>query len=289
MNSKNEQKPSLILMLAPVAIILLGYYYFFFMELQSNLTTRRDQAEAIVKKQSERDANTPSESAVVVKKIRDVNRKIATGKSLLAKSKLELTQLEAQRRRLWELALGRASALDQQANPLAGKEKSNGQVSGQVPADANSTVSILKSIVALVSQDSLPLTGPLKNQGGTMTSGPIASSTPIIVGDSVGTMMWICKICDRKNLRRISNRVASSSESFDESDRNELGKLLGKPLPAPAFFELRLEGSFLNLIAALHEVTERLPMVTIESLSMDLAQPEDQSRRWLLTLGISGP
>ncbi|MEM6692440.1 MAG: hypothetical protein AAF664_23615, partial [Planctomycetota bacterium] len=72
------------------------------------------------------------------------------------------------------------------------------------------------------------------------------------------------------------------------AERKALGRLLGIELPPISRFQIELEGSFINLIKALHDLDERLPAVSVLSISLDPIDVETRRPIWKLEVGIRG-
>lgn len=254
MSSSKPQKPSLIYLLAPAAIVLLGYHYLFNMSLQRDLKSNRDKASQVTSSKADRDL----ESSQLFEQIKDANQQIETAELDLKQANEELAALEEQRSNLVAAAIGQ----------LAGNSRS-----GDVKSSPASVHAVVNSLVSTVGMEPKAIGGEFE---------------PLQDTDAATAMMWVCEICDRRNLKRKANHLSEESvDRFDESERQELSKLLGQSIPKPTLFQLELEGSFLDLIGVLHEVSERLPMVSIHSLSMEQADSADQTRSWLLNLGIT--
>jgi hypothetical protein len=63
---------------------------------------------------------------------------------------------------------------------------------------------------------------------------------------------------------------------------------LDTPLPPISRYEIQLADSFPNLIAALHDLAERLPAVSILSVSLEPVEVQTRRHIWKLEVGIRG-
>lgn len=252
MTPKNAQKPSLIILLAPLAIIVIGYQLFFHSKMQRDLQSRRRQVQRLAPAGG--DGATNDETAKIFSLTKSANDQITAAEAELADAEAKFATLEQQRKQLLAIILGQAN--------------------GELPAEEFPLAASGSQAATLVSTSSFP-------------TGVIQADS---ADDAPSAMMRVCEICAEHGLKRVSNHISRDTKArrFEESQRQQLSKLLGETLPAPVYFELELNGSFLNLIDALHEMSQHLPMVRIQSVSMDEAEPTDATRRWTLSLGFTG-
>lgn len=270
MSQTNQEKPSLILMLAPVAFVLIGYQFLFHSDLNSDLSARHKQATQLQAR------------------MQDIQRKLSLTHGQLHAAKKELTEAkqqtelaqadvvasEAEKAQLRSFVLGQTdSEMGQAALPIGSAVKGDqaGSAAGTIVSNLNMLGNMLVKAVSTPS-------------GNHMLQGEISG------GGTCSHMNSLCSILDAHGLRRVGTSDPSSagSGSLIESERTELEKLLDTTLPPISRYEIQLVGSFPNLIAALHDLAKRLPAVSILSVSLDPVDVQTQRHVWRLEVGIRG-
>ncbi|MEM8666809.1 MAG: hypothetical protein AAGG48_04800 [Planctomycetota bacterium] len=261
MNERNQEKPSPILMLAPIAIVLLGYHYLFHSKISSDLSTRRQQLTEL----QDRTQNIQREQSMLLGQLGTAKTDLESEKQQSSDAKEELALAVAAKAELRSRLQGSTNESVGQAN--ADSETPKGDSS--TPLDALTTV--LTSIVSV----------PVDN--------PSATSAIVDADGECALMSSICSILDANRLMRLeSSDPSSKSNGLIDSERTELGSLLAITLPPISRHQLRLEGSFIDLIAALHELNDRLPAVTVVSLSLEPVDIQTMRYIWKLEVGIRG-
>lgn len=261
-NARNQEKPSPILMLAPVAFVLLGYYYVFFMDANSELTTRREQQSGLV----EKTRNIDQEQLTVRNQLAAARKELADAKEQTAAAASELADAEAEKAKLRSGLIGRSQ--DSAFGVTAIDETTDGD-----------------AITALAGQFASMFTSTVSPQPGEAVSMEKLASRGVC-----HQMNSICSILDSHQLQRLENaeQPTATANGLVAWERDRLGNLLDTKLPPMLGFEIQLEGSFPNLIAALRELNQRLPSLSILSVSLNRGEVSSRRRVWNLQIGIQG-
>ncbi|MEL6105975.1 MAG: hypothetical protein AAFU85_08060 [Planctomycetota bacterium] len=257
--ARKPEQPSPILMLAPIGIVLLGYHYLFHSQLSSDVAERQRQETVL----QQRTQNIQREQSSLLSQLNDAQTELAEVIGDTETVAVELAKAEAEMAKLrsflqGENAVGLALGAD-----VEEKQPSQPSLFGQV-------VSLLTTTNFVGTRDQTP---------------PDATG-----GGQCHHMNLLCSILDEHKIRRIENSIPTSAGSTGlvASERKELETLLDITLPEVSRFELQLEGSYLNLNAALHEITERLPAVSVLAVSLEPGDMQTPLRFWKLELGIRG-
>lgn len=239
-------------MLAPIALVLLGYHYLFHSKLNAEVAERRNQESALV----EDTRDIQQKQSLILSQMTRANKSLEEAENKSQVAAQSLKDVNADKAYIRSLVLGNVNAID-----TSKQEQTQKSLLGAFSTMLTSTA-VVESV-----------------------------DDKIDVGESggkCGHMNLLCSILDAHQLVRLENSAPSSgARGFLGAERTELGRLLGISLPEIARYKLQLEGSFTNLIAALHQLDERLQAVDILSLSL---RPVRESERyvWTLEVGIKG-
>ncbi len=264
MNKKNQEKVSPIIMMAPIAIVLLGYHYLFHAGLNSEIVSRQRQENALQR----RATTVQQQQASVLGQFRVAQKELADAKSQTKVAEAELANANAEKAKLRSYIFGKSAAVDRlTASRFASHQRPNGSV-------VASTLTELEGM--LVS------TGAKRaNQDHATASDDVGLS---------GRMNTLCSILDKHGLQRLRTSSAKSrtKSGVVESERFQLGELLGAKLPPVSRYEIQLLGNFSNLIAALHQLNDGLPSASILSISLEPVDIRTRQYVWRLQIGIRG-
>ncbi|MEM1228574.1 MAG: hypothetical protein AAGJ40_23020 [Planctomycetota bacterium] len=267
MNQNNQEKPSPILMLAPIALVLLGYHYLFHSQLNADLKSKRSQETAL----AERSQNIQRDLAMSHGELHQARGALAEANKQIENAKSELADAEAAKSALRSFILG--------TNDTAVDRSSLGSMNTNPDSPSSG-----KPATSLLGQFASMLTSSL-------SSGDELQALDAISGSGQCSQMnSLCSILDSHRLKRLENSDPSSSGSSGlvATERAELEKLLNTKLPEISRYQIQLEGTFPDLIAALHDLDERLPAVSVLSVSLDPIDMETRRQVWKLEVGIRG-
>ena len=270
MNQRNQEKPSLILMLAPIPIVLLGYHYLFHWNLTSDLTAARKQETELL----ERTNDFEGERSKLLGQLKTAKKELSGAKQQTELAAIELADAEAQKAELRDMLVGgvdrRADGVVQ-ANPSVPAKAASGD-----PSEASPSTSMIGQFANM-------FTSTLS-----MQQGAEPRDERDVEGGKCSQMSSLCSVLDSHQLKRLENSEPQSSKTLVAAERTELEKLLDTKLPPNSDYRVELEGKFTDLMDALHELNERLPAVSILSVSLDTVDIQTQRYVWMLEVGIRG-
>ncbi|MEM9943672.1 MAG: hypothetical protein AAF939_19065 [Planctomycetota bacterium] len=268
MNQNKQEKPSPILMLAPIALVLLGYHYLFNAELNTELSSKRDRETSL----QQQAADIQSRQTGVHQKLAKATKDLADAKKETESIQTELDAVTEEKKELREVVLGVVNS-----ESIFNKRVANPNGSNAFSAE-QTTSTVSQFATMLVSNGT---TNPVNQQEFENDSRPQGLTT---------RMDLICSILGQHNMFRVETSKISSSPTggLVEKERLELGRLLDAKLPPVSRYKIRLAGSFSNLIAALNQLSESLPSVSVLSISLDPVDLKSRRYLWNLEVGISG-
>ncbi|MEM9588571.1 MAG: hypothetical protein AAGA03_14915 [Planctomycetota bacterium] len=264
--NRREEKTSPILMLAPIAIVLLGYHYLFHSKLNADLASSRKQETAL----QDRSSGYQREQSTLHAQLHAANGKLTEAKQQREIASEQLARAEAEKAELRSLLHGPSKG--DPGNHSFGAFRDMPKAT--TPADA--APSLIGRLASLLTS--------------TVAIQPTAQSNSAVGAGQCSQMSSLCAILDSHRLRRLENSDPSSSGfgGLVASERTRLEKLLGTKLPPISRFQIELEGSFIDVIAALHDLQDRLTSVDVLSLSLEPVDAQVQRYIWKLEVGIRG-
>ncbi|MEM7783178.1 MAG: hypothetical protein AAF623_07480 [Planctomycetota bacterium] len=263
MNKNKQEKPSPILMLAPIALVLLGYHYLFHASLNSELSEKRDKEVQLHEETHEIEQKkwkAEGQLQTVGKQLVEIKKETKIAQS-------ELTLIQEQKSKIRSFVLGITETLTVGASQNF--QDASTHSSNKKPG--------LKHLTTL----------QVSNQ----TTDPIRKPAPDENEIGLSTRMnLLCTILSNNNMQRLQTSESTSSpkDGLVETERQALSKLLDSPIPSVSRYKLKLMGNFSNLIAALTEVATRLPSVSVISISLDPVDLKVRRYVWNLEVGIRG-
>ena len=106
MNQTNQEKPSLILMLAPIALVLFSYHYLFHAKLNSDLSARRKQETSLQQKTQ----NIQRELSSMHGQLHAAKKELVEAKTKTAAANTRLAVLKGEKEKLRLFVLGRTDS-----------------------------------------------------------------------------------------------------------------------------------------------------------------------------------
>ncbi|MEM9369383.1 MAG: hypothetical protein AAGD07_25685 [Planctomycetota bacterium] len=270
MNQHNQEKPSPILMLAPIALVLLGYHYLFHSKLNADLKSKRTQETAL----AERSQNIQRDLAMSHGELHQAKDALAEANKQMQNAQSDLADAATAKSAVLAFVLG--------VNDPGGDHSTLGlsNTGADSPTPGNAPTSLIGQFASMLTSSIASGNDGQAGSGWGSVGG----------GGQCSHMNSLCSILDSRRLKRLKNSDPSSSGSSGlvATERAELGKLLDTKLPDISRYQIQLEGTFPDLIAALHDLDERLPAVSVLSVSLDPIDMETRRQVWKLEVGIRG-
>lgn len=242
-------------MLAPMAIVLLGYYYFSFAKMNSDLQESRKKEAGLIQQTKDIELDQMDMDRFLL----NAKNSLKKAKKKTAAAEAELAAAKNEKSVLRSIVLGKVNA---SASPTARQAASN---SGFDRFDSATTMLTSTASEKIELEDSRE--------------------------DGLSSRMnELCKILDAHGLKRVttSDKPSAGKSGLVEEERAKLEKLLDAKLPAVSRYEIKLVGSFPSLIKALHYLSEKLPTVSVLSVSLDPVDIRTRRHIWKLQVGIRG-
>ena len=220
MNQTTPEKPSPILLLAPLAFVLIGYQYVFNASQSSELSRLQRQAQTLAGK----------ERGIHVQE-RKLHSDLIAARQEMTALNTESSQLDTEQQELHERRVA------------------------------------LRGIALAVHET--------KSQPSSSSTGP------------AGTMQSVCSLLRTHDLSlHQSSTPQKKTDGASDREQRELAKLLEVPRAKSQVYRLTLQGRFVDLQSALHELRSELPGVRLIAISLETAPPSETLRTWILDLAV---